>query len=314
MQYTEVVLGMVAGLVLFLYGVSRLATGMRAVAGERMQRMLARATTNRFAGVATGTIATTVLDSSSVTIIMVIALVDAGLLTFQASLGVILGANIGTTISSQLIALDVQKYSPIVLGIGGLIMFAGRSESWRHAGMAVFGIGLVFFGLSQMGAAVQPLKDSARFTAWMTQLENPAYGVLAGAIITVVLQSSSATVGIAITLASQDLLKLPAGVAIMLGAEIGTCADTLLATLGRSRDALRAGIFHLLFNVLTVIVGVSLLNPLVNFVVSLGGGTAQQIASAHVTFNVVGAAALVLFLAPIGALLERIVPSQGAVG
>ncbi|HYW52248.1 MAG TPA: Na/Pi symporter, partial [Gemmatimonadaceae bacterium] len=303
MKYSEVVLGMVAGLALFLYGVSRLATGMRAVAGERMQRLLARATTNRFAGVATGTVATAVLDSSSVTIIMVIALVDAGLLTFQQSLGVILGANIGTTISSQLIALDVQRYSPVVLAIGLVIMLAARADSWRHAGAAVFGIGLVFFGLAQMGTAVEPLKDSASFTTWMTRLESPVYGVLAGAVITLLLQSSSATVGIAITLASQGLLALPAGVAIMLGAEIGTCADTLLATIGRSRAALRAGVFHLAFNVLTVAVGVTLLDPLVGFVTRLGGGVAQQVATAHVTFNLLGAAALVLLLAPVGRLL-----------
>ena len=312
MRYTEVVLGMIAGLVLFLYGVSRLATGMRAVAGDRMRRLLERATTNRYAGVASGTLATAVLDSSSVTIIMVIALVDAGLLSFQNSLGVILGANIGTTISSQLIALDVQRYSPVVLAFGLLLLVAGRTETWRQTGAAVFGMGLIFFGLAQMGTAVEPLKQSVRFADWMQQLENPLVGVAAGAIITLVLQSSSATVGIAITLAAQGLLSLPGGVAVMLGAEIGTCADTLLATLGRSREAVRAGIFHLLFNVVTVAVGVMLLQPLVTFVTSLGGDSAQQLANAHVTFNVIGSMAVVLFLAPIGRALHRLVPPAGS--
>ena len=312
MRYTEVILGMIAGLVLFLYGVSRLATGMRAVAGDRMRRLLERATTNRYAGVASGTLATAVLDSSSVTIIMVIALVDAGLLSFQNSLGVILGANIGTTISSQLIALDVQRYSPVVLAFGLLLLVAGRTEMWRQTGAAVFGMGLIFFGLAQMGTAVEPLKQSVRFADWMQQLENPLVGVAAGAIITLVLQSSSATVGIAITLAAQGLLALPGGVAVMLGAEIGTCADTLLATLGRSREAVRAGIFHLLFNIVTVAVGVMLLQPLVTFVTSLGGDSAQQLANAHVTFNVLGSMAVVLFLAPIGRALHRLVPPAGS--
>ena len=312
MRYTEVILGMIAGLVLFLYGVSRLATGMRAVAGDRMRRLLERATTNRYAGVASGALATAVLDSSSVTIIMVIALVDAGLLSFQNSLGVILGANIGTTISSQLIALDVQRYSPVVLAFGLLLLVAGRTEMWRQTGAAVFGMGLIFFGLAQMGTAVEPLKQSVRFADWMQQLENPLVGVAAGAIITLVLQSSSATVGIAITLAAQGLLALPGGVAVMLGAEIGTCADTLLATLGRSREAVRAGIFHLLFNVVTVAVGVMLLQPLVTFVTSLGGDSAQQLANAHVTFNVLGSMAVVLFLAPIGRALHRLVPPAGS--
>ena len=312
MRYTEVILGMIAGLVLFLYGVSRLATGMRAVAGDRMRRLLERATTNRYAGVASGALATAVLDSSSVTIIMVIALVDAGLLSFQNSLGVILGANIGTTISSQLIALDVQRYSPVVLAFGLLLLVAGRTETWRQTGAAVFGMGLILFGLAQMGTAVEPLKQSVRFADWMQQLENPLVGVAAGAIITLVLQSSSATVGIAITLAAQGLLALPGGVAVMLGAEIGTCADTLLATLGRSREAVRAGIFHLLFNVVTVAVGVMLLQPLVTFVTSLGGDSAQQLANAHVTFNVLGSMAVVLFLAPIGRALHRLVPPAGS--
>ncbi len=306
---TEVILGLVAGLALFLYGVSRLATGMRAVAGDRMRQLIARATTNRFAGVATGTVATAALDSSSLTIIMVIALVDAGLLPFVQSLGVILGANIGTTISSQLIALDVQRYSPIVLAAGLLLHFAGRNEGWRHAGIALFGMGLIFFGLGQMGAAVEPLKASARFTDWMTSLESPLVGVAAGAVITLVLQSSSATVGIAITLASQGMLSLPAGVAVMLGAEIGTCADTLLATIGRSREALRAGLFHLFFNITTVAIGVALLEPLTSIAQLLGGDVARQVANAHVAFNVLGVIPTVLLLGPIARALELVIPA-----
>jgi len=306
---TEIALGMVAGLALFLYGVSRLATGMRAVAGDRMRQLLARATTNRFAGVVTGTVATAVLDSSSVTIIMVIALVDAGLLSFVQSMGVILGANIGTTVSSQLIALDVERYSPLVLAAGLVVHVAGRTETWRHAGAAIFGMGLIFFGLGQMGTAVEPLKESARFAEWMVRLESPLIGVVAGALTTLVLQSSSATVGIVITLASQGLIGLPAGVAVMLGAEIGACADTLVATVGRSRDALRAGVFHLLFNVLAVAGGIVLLQPLVALSVAMGGDVARQVANAHVAFNVAGVIVVVLVLTPIARALDRLIPS-----
>lgn len=312
MDLTAIVLGVVAGLALFLYGVTNLANGMRAVAGDRMRQILARATTNRFAGVASGTLATAVLDSSSVTIIMVIALVDAGLLPFVQSLGVILGANIGTTISSQLIALDVGKYAPIVMVVGLLLQLLGRSEHARQAGTAVMGLGLVFFGLTQMGTAVEPLKASGQFTQLMSRLESPLLGVAAGALTTLVLQSSSATVGIAITLASQGLLTLPAGIAIMLGAEIGTCADTLFATLGRSREALRAGIFHLLFNVATVSLGLLLLGPLTSLATALGGDAARQIANAHVAFNVLGVLLVVLALGPIARGLERLVPSSRA--
>jgi phosphate:Na+ symporter len=313
MDVTAIVLGLVAGLALFLYGVTRLAEGMRLVAGERLRRLLARFTTNRVAGVLTGAAATAVLDSSSVTIIMVVALVDAGLLTFVQSLGVILGANIGTTVSSQLIALDVARYAPVALALGLALGLVGRRAAWRRlapVGTALFGLGLVFFGLSQMGDAVEPLKASGRFATWMARLERPLVGAAAGALTTLVIQSSSATLGIAITLAGQGLLSLPAGVAVMLGAEVGTCADTLLAAIGRSREALRAGLFHLLFNVATVVVGLALVGPLAALARALGGDAARQIANAHVAFNVAGVLAALAVLGPAARGLQRLLPAR----
>jgi phosphate:Na+ symporter len=313
MDMLGIVLGLLAGLALFLYGVARLADGMRVVAGERLRHLLARATTNRVAGVLTGTVATAILDSSSVTIIMVIALVDAGALSFVQSLGVILGANIGTTISSQLIALDVARYAPVALALGlavGVLGHRRGSARTQQAGTALFGLGLVFFGLAQMGAAVEPLKQSGRFAAWMAGLERPLVGLAAGALTTLVIQSSSATLGIAITLASQGLLSLPAGVAVMLGAEIGTCADTLIATFGRSREALRAGVFHLVFNVATAAVGLALVGPLAQLAQSLGGDAARQIANAHVAFNVLGVVAALAVLGPAARALERLLPAR----
>lgn len=312
MPLTEIVLGVLAGLVLFLYGVTRLALGMRAVAGERMKRILARGTRTRLGGLACGIATTAILDSSSVTIIMVIALVDAGLIASADSLAVILGANIGTTISSQLLALDVQRYAPVVLAVGLVLLVAGRTVSWRAAGTAVFGLGLVFFGLFLMGDAVEPLRGSARFAQWMTRMESPLVGVLVGGVVTLVLQSSSATVGIVLTLASQGLVTLPAGLAVMLGAEIGTCADTLLATIGRSRAAVRAGVFHLAFNLVSVAVGVALLPLLVRLVTAIGGDPSRQVANAHVAFNVLGAAAMLGFVGPASRVLERLVPERDA--
>lgn len=307
-----IALGLVAGLALFLYGVARLADGMREVAGERLRRVLARATTNRVTGVLTGALATAVLDSSSVTIIMVIALVDARALSFVRSLGVILGANIGTTVSSQIIALDVGRYAPVALGAGLAVSVLGRTRGWKHAGTALFGLGLVFFGLGQMGAAVEPLQESGRFARWMERLERPVVGVAVGALTTLVIQSSSATLGMAVTLASQGLLSLPAGVAVMLGAEIGTCADTLVATLGRSREALRAGLFHLLFNLATVAVGVWCVEPLAALARAMGGDAARQVANAHVAFNTLGVAAALTVLAPAARGLERLIPARAA--
>jgi phosphate:Na+ symporter len=282
------------------------------VAGDRLKRWLARATTNRVAGLATGTAATAVLDSSSVAIVLVIALVDAGLLDAARALAVVLGANVGTTVSSQLLALDLERWSPVLLAAGLATRLAGRTDRARDAGTAVLGLGLVLFGLLQLSAAVGPLEESERFAAWMQKLERPVLGVLAGAATTLVIQSSSATLGIAIALASQGLLSLPAGVAVMLGAEIGTCSDTLVATLGRSRAAVRVACFHLAFNVLSVCVGLALIEPLTALARALGGDAARQLANAHVAFNLAGALAALPFLGVAARALERLVPDRPA--
>lgn len=305
-------LNLLAGLVLFLYGVSRLSESLKALAGERLKEWLAKFTTNRFAAVGTGTVATTLLDSSSVTIIMVIALVNAGLLTFAQSLGVIMGANIGTTISSQIYAFDLDEYSPILLLAGFLLYVFSKSERWQQIGLAVLSFGLIFFGLHRMGESVEPLRDYEPFLNWMKGLEQPIYGAIIGAAVTVILQSSSATVGIVIALATQNLISLPAGIAVMLGAEIGTCADTLIASVGRSREAIRAGVFHLLFNIITVTLGVIFVNQLTAFVVWVSNGAEiqRQIANAHLTFNILGVLLFIGFTPWIAQFLEQIIPSK----
>lgn len=312
METFTIIMGLLAGLVLFLHGVTLLSESLKRVAGERMKKVLERFTTNRFAGVLTGTVATTLLDSSSVTIIMVIALVNAGLLSFTRSLGVIMGSNIGTTISSQIIAFHINEYAPIALLVGfGLHMLA-KSKKWKRIGQLAFGMGLIFFGLDVMGKAVEPLQAQPLFLAWMTRMEAPLLGALVGAAFTVMVQSSSATLGIVITLATQELITLPAGIAIMLGAEIGTCADTLMATVGRSREAVRAGVFHLLFNLITVSIGVALAHPFTALVQYISSGTdvSRQIANAHLLFNVAGVVLFIGFVSPVVKLLEWLIPDK----
>lgn len=301
------------GLVLFLFGVLQLANGVESLAGDRARRWLSTWTAHPLTAVATGAVATTVLDSSSVTIILVIALVNGGLLSFPQSLGVIMGANIGTTVSSQIFALEAETYAPLVMAVGFAVMVAGhRSPRWRSLGLAVLGLGLVFFGLRFMGDAVAPLKGDPRVVEWMTGLEQPLVGVAAGTVLTVVLQSSSAMLGIVITLAGQGLLTLPAGLAVMLGAEIGTCADTLVASAGRSLAAVRAGLFHLLFNLTTVAIGLFLLHPLGVVAGMLPGGDElpRQIANAHVLFNVAGVALFLPFTSKVAAVLQRWLPDR----
>lgn len=310
MNLVRILLESLAGLVLFLYGVSRLAETLKAIAGDRLKSVLAKFTTNRFAGVGTGTVVTTLLDSSSVTIVMVIAIVDAGLLPFARALAVIMGANIGTTISSQLYAFDVDEYAPLLLLTGFTAHALAREETWRRAGLMVFGVGLIFFGLHVMGEAVEPLKEHESFVGWMKNMERPLQGAAIGALVTVMIQSSSATLGMVIALAGQNLITLPAGVAVMLGAEIGTCADTLAASVGRSRDAVRAGLFHLIFNVLTVALGLLFIDQITALTVwvSRGAGAERQIANAHLAFNLLGVLLVVGFTRWLAALLKLIVP------
>ena len=309
---TSIVLGLIAGLALFLYGVNVLSDELRVQGGDRMRSLLQRFTRNRAAGVATGTVATTLLDSSSVTIILVISLVNAGLLAFEHSIAVIMGSNIGTTISSQLFAFDIDEYSPVILGVGLVSQVLATSSRVRSAGRILFAFGLLFFGLHYIGQVVEPLKSHSAFLEMLKQVEAPVYGVAVGALFTILVQSSSATMGIVITLASQDMISLAAGLALMLGAEIGTCADTLIATIGRSRPAVRAGMFHLMFNVATVALGVALVHPLADLAawISGGAGVARQIANAHVLFNVGGVALTLGFVHPIARVMKRVIPEE----
>lgn len=311
---SALLLDLVGGLVLFLFGVLQLATGVEALAGDRARTWLARWTSNRFAGIATGAVATTVLDSSSVTIILVIALVNGGLLSFTQSIGVIMGANVGTTVSSQIFALDAEAYAPVVMAVGfGLFVIARHSARWRSVGLSVLGLGLVFFGLRFIGDAVAPLRDDPQVLAWMIGLERPLIGAAVGMGLTIVLQSSSAMLGVVITLAGEGMITLPAALAVMIGAEIGTCADTLIASIGRSVAAVRAGVFHLIFNLTSAALGLLVLGPLgaVAGLLPGGGDLPRQIANAHVLFNVFGVLLFVAFVPMIASVLQRAIPDAG---
>jgi phosphate:Na+ symporter len=293
-----------SGLVLFLYAVSRLALTLRHLAGERVKGLLDRFTKSIPAAILAGTIVTTLLDSSSVVIILAIALVSAGALPFRNSLGVVLGANIGTTISSQLFAFDLGQYAVFAMLPGVLLLSFSKKRLGRASGRALFCFGLLFFSLFLIGEAAAPLKDYEGVQAWLLKLENPVRGAGAGALLTLLIQSSSATLGMVIKLAAKGLLTLPAGIAVMLGAELGTCSDTLLATIGRGRSALKTGLFHLAFNIISVTLGLLFIKPFTALVLLVAGHAdiARQIAHAHVLFNVTG----VLLFAPLVPLCQRL--------
>jgi phosphate:Na+ symporter len=317
------VMGLLGGLALFLYGMDKMSESLKAVAGERMKSILARLTTNRVTGALTGAFVTAVIQSSSVTTVLVVGFVTAGLMSVSQSVGIIMGANIGTTITAQIIAFKVTKYALLIVAAGFAMLFLGKRERTRHHGAGIMGLGLVFFGMGVMGEAMAPLRSYQPFLDAMIRMENPAVGILVAALFTGLIQSSSATTGIVIVMASQGLITLTAGIALILGANIGTCVTALLASIGKPREAQRAGVVHVLFNVLGVAIWVPFIPQLAQLVTWVSPGspelvgtarlaaeTPRQIANAHTVFNVINTLLFLPFAGLLARLVEWLVPDR----
>ena len=309
---TDIILSITAGLVLFLFAVINLSETLKSALGENANIWIKKYTSNSFSSLLVGIVVTTLLDSSSSVIIITIVLVNSGILTFRQAMGIVLGANIGTTLSSQIIAMDVGKYSPVFLLIGFLLFFIAKSEKLRNIGKAILFLGLLFFGLFTIGNAVEPLKDEAFFNEWMKKTDNPFIGAIVGAIVTLIIQSSSATVGMAIILSKNGLISLTGGIAVMLGAELGTCSDTLLATIKGSRQALKTGLFHVTFNILSIILGLILFYPFVELVkiISSGASVERTVANAHMIFNVFAVLIFIWTIPFFEKVLNKLLPDK----
>jgi len=311
------------GLALFLFGMEQMADALKAVAGERMKSILAKLTTNRFMGAVTGAFVTAVIQSSSVTTVLVVGFITAGLMSLAQSVGVIMGANIGTTITAQIVAFKVTKAALLMVGVGFFMLFASKRETVKQYGAMLMGLGLVFFGMSVMSDAMKPLRTFQPFLDLMIQMENPLIGILIAAAFTGLIQSSSATTGIVIVMASQGFITLPAGIALAFGANIGTCVTAMLAAIGKPREAVRAAIVHVLFNVAGVLVWLGLISQLAEVVTwlspahpelegtaRLAAETPRQIANAHTIFNITNTLIFIWFTGQIARLVERLVPDR----
>ncbi|HSF84462.1 MAG TPA: Na/Pi cotransporter family protein [Acidimicrobiia bacterium] len=302
------------GLAIFLLGMDRMTESLRLVAGSRLRTVLAKLTSNRFTGLLTGAGVTAVIQSSSVTTVLVVGFISSGLMTLEQAISVIVGANVGTTITAQIIAFEVETLALAAVAIGFGVTFFSKRLDRQAQGNVVMGLGLVFFGMTLMGDAMSPLRSSETFIDLMARLENPFLGILVGAAFTALVQSSSATTGIVIVLAQQGLITLDTGIALVLGANVGTSITALLAALGKPRDAMRAAVAHTLFNVGGVLIWLPFLNLLSNTMADLGGGTAREIANAHTTFNVANALIFIWFVPQMAALVTRLVPDRGGEG
>ena len=309
---TEIILSILAGLVLFLFAVNSLSETIQKAIGENAKKWILKFTSNTFSGILTGTIVTTLLDSSSAVIIITIVFVNSKLLTFRQAMGIVLGANIGTTISSQIIAMDVGKYSPVLLLIGFILLIISKSEKINNTGKIILYFGVLFFGLFTMENAVEPLRDEQFFLDWLKKTENPIAGALIGAFVTLIIQSSSATVGMAIILSKKGLLGLGGGIAVMLGAELGTCSDTLLATIKGSRQALKTGLFHLIFNFLSITLGLISFYPFLKLIeyISKNAPIERALANAHTVFNILGVLIFVWTIPLFEKILNKFLPDK----
>lgn len=308
--------GLLGGLALFLFGLDVMAEALKAAAGGRMRRLLARVTTNRVTGALAGAVVTGIIQSSSITTVLVVGFVTAGMMTLSQSVGVIIGANVGSTVTAQIVAFRVDQAALFLIAGGFAATLAAQRDLPRQLGRMVLGLGLIFYGMQLMGAGMEPLRSHPPFTEAMAAIRHPLPAILISTVFTALIQSSAATLGIVIAMAGGGLIGLETGIALIFGANIGTCVTALLAAIGKSRVALRAATIHVLFNLAGVALWLAFIPELAALtravsphVPGLTGPAVRmlelprQIANAHTIFNLANA----LVALPLANLLVRAV-------
>ena len=298
------------GLGMFLYGMEMMSDGMKIAAGNKMRSVLEKLTSNRFLAVGVGAFVTMVIQSSSATTVMLVSFVNSGLLTFVQGLGVILGSNIGSTITAQIVAFKVTDYALALVAIGALTALFSKKDSTKNIGFVILGFGLLFYGMKVMSDTMKPLRSNPTFNDILISLENPFMGILAGAAFTALIQSSSATTGIVITLASGGSITLEAGIPLILGANVGTCVTALLAGLNASREAKRVAIAHVTFNLLGVALFCFWIPTFAEFISQTSDNIPRQIANAHTIFNILATVVFIPFTPLVGKLIIKYFPDE----
>ena len=307
----NIAISLIGGLGMFLYGMNVMGDGLQKAAGEKLKKIIEMLTTNKIMGVLVGTLVTAIIQSSSATTVMTIGFVNAGIMSLQQAVGVIMGANVGTTVTAQLVSFNIEKYAPIAIGIGMAFWFFTKKKNVKNISEILIGFGILFVGMNFMKAAAAPVSEMPQVHDAMLYLsKNPVLGILAGFVITGTIQSSSASIGILIVLASQGLLPITAALPVLYGDNIGTCVTSLLSTVGASRNARRAAIMHLCFNVIgTLLFIIVLSKPIVALVTSIAPtNVPRQIANAHTLFNVVNVIVLLPFSSYLVKLATKLVP------
>ena len=324
LEWGTLLMGLFGGLALFLYGMDKLGDALKIIAGDKMKSILAALSSKRVVGMITGAVTTGIVQSSSVTTVMLVGFVSAGLMSMPQTIGVIFGAKIGTTVTAQIVAFKVTKYALVLVAAGFFTFFVAKKEMMRQWGSALMALGLIFFGMAVMSKAMYPLRSFQPFVDLMGGMENPAAGMLVAALFTAVVQSSSATMGIVVVLAMQGLLTLPAGIALALGANIGTCMTAGLASIGKPREAVRVAVAHLIYSLAIAVVALPLipwigdaaiaLSPTAEATLAgqdlLAHEVPRQVANAHTIINGVAAFLFLPLAGVLARIVERLVPDR----
>ena len=308
----ETIFLIAGGLGLFLFGMKMMSSGIEMVAGERLQAILQRATSNRIMAVTAGIVATIAINSSTATSIMTVSFVHSGLLTLKQAMGVILGANVGTTFSAQLIAFRIDTVAPLFIFIGILLHLFAKKRKYKNIGYIILGFGVLFFGITVMSGPLRELAHNPEFNQILTTFENPLFALLAGFIFTAIIQSSSATIGLLITMHLSGVpMTFETSAFIILGTNVGTSITTLIASIPANRDSKRAALFHITYNVIgSVVFGILIFaspSVLVWFEHTWTDG-ARQVAMFHTLYNVAAMLLILPFLTPLSVLMEKMIP------
>ncbi|MDD6339504.1 MAG: Na/Pi cotransporter family protein [Butyrivibrio sp.] len=299
------IMGLLGGLALFLYGMKMMSNGLEVTAGNKIKNILEKMTSNRFIGVLMGALVTAIIQSSSATTVMVVGFVNIGMMNLNQAIWIIMGANIGTTITGQLIALDIGTFAPLLAFVGVVVTLFVKKEKFKYPGEIIAGLGILFIGMSMMSQAMKPLAESERFVGMLTEFKNPIAGIAAGTVFTAVVQSSSASVGMLQALAGSGVIGLESAAFVLFGQNIGTCITALIASAGTTQNAKRTTIVHILFNVFGTIVFTILCisTPFTDMIIGWTPDNPElQIANLHTIFNVV----TTILLLPFGTWLGKI--------
>jgi len=304
--------GLFGGLALFLFGMDLMTAALKRLAGDQLKDLLGKVTGNRFMGLGLGAIVTGLVNSSSVTTVIVVGFISAGLMSMAQSVSVIMGANIGSTVTAQILAFNVTRFALPAITLGFLVSFLSKRKDRQDYGRMLLGLGLVFYGMGLMSIAMTPLRSNEAFLEFISTLQNPVLAIVTGIVFTAIIQSSAATTGIVIVLAGQGIMTLETAIAVAMGANIGTCATAALAVIGKPREAVRAAVVHVLFNVAGVLVWILFIDRLaeVAMAVSPTGDVPRQVANAHTIFNVANTLLFIGFTTQIARFVEWLVPDR----